>query len=96
MTGSKYLQHFRSGGMFSAYSRWLVHTETDPRKDNHNRLIDEPSDILWSPCLDRSELFWWHKGNLPNIRQVVSTLWLLGVYSPFYFTAGKHIMLPIA
>ena len=34
-----------------------------------------PSEVL-SPCLDRSELFWLHKGNRHHIRQVVIMLCL--------------------
>ena len=30
---------------------------------------------------DRSKLFWWRKGNLHNIRQVVLMLWLIDVQS---------------
>lgn len=33
-----------------------------------------PSEILLSPCLYWSELFWWHEGDLCNIRQVVLML----------------------
>ena len=37
------------------------------------------SEVL-SPCLDRLELFWLHKGNLHNIRQVVIMLCLSGYW----------------
>ena len=37
-----------------------------------------PSEVL-SPCLDRSELFWLHKGNLHNIRQVVRMFCLIAI-----------------
>ena len=33
----------------------------------------------WSPCLDRSGLFWQHKGDQHNIRQVVIMLCLISV-----------------
>lgn len=36
--------------------------------------------ILWSQCLHRLELFWWHEGHKHNFRQMVLTLWLKGVH----------------
>lgn len=30
---------------------------------------------------DRIELFWWHRGDLHNIREVVLILWVIGVYA---------------
>ena len=41
----------------------------------HRTLLE----VLWSPCLYWSELFWWYEGDLRNIRQVVLMLWLIGV-----------------
>lgn len=35
------------------------------------------SEVLQSPCLDVSELFWQHEWDLHDIRQVVSMLWLI-------------------
>lgn len=29
------------------------------------------SEVLWTPCLNRWELFWWQKGGLYDIKQVV-------------------------
>ena len=37
-----------------------------------------PPDVL-CPCLNRPELFWQHKWNLQNTKQVVLMLWLIGV-----------------
>ena len=40
------------------------------------------------PCLDRLELFWLHKGNLHNIRQVVMMLCLIGVLLLHVYLCG--------
>lgn len=39
-----------------------------------NVLVSES--VLWSQCLDRSELFWWLEGDLHNITQII-LLWLI-------------------
>lgn len=38
-------------------------------------------EVLWSPCLDTSELFWQHEGGggSHNIRQAVLMSWLISV-----------------
>lgn len=38
------------------------------------------SEILWRTCLDRSELFLQHMGDMHYIEQMASMLWLIGVY----------------
>ncbi|MCI4393629.1 hypothetical protein PGIGA_G00159810 [Pangasianodon gigas] len=48
-------------------------------QDLKDLLLTTPSEVLWSPCLDGSELFWWYKGDLNNIRQVGLMLWLISV-----------------
>lgn len=30
-----------------------------------------PSQVLWRPCVNKSELFWWQREDLHSIKQVV-------------------------
>lgn len=46
---------------------------------SRTRYHSMPSEVFWSPWLNKSELFWRHKGNVQDIRQVVIMLWI-GVY----------------
>lgn len=41
----------------------------------------QTSDVLLSPCLGRSELFWQHNRDLHNIKRLVLMLLLKGVYT---------------
>ena len=59
---------------------WMLHPPTLKRPGaRHHRT---PSEVL-GPCLDSSELFWLHKGNLHKIRQVAIMLCQIGGFRMF-------------